>query len=379
MCGILTNRKVGESMKIISAIGSFKGSVDSETINAVVKRILEAKGHEVCAIPVADGGDGLLGALCVSMGARCITVKTVNALGEPITAKAAISGDTGIVEMALASGLALLPENSLNPLEASTYGTGLMIRHLVSLGVENIILGVGGSATNDGGFGCLCALGYRFYSAEGEELIPKGASLEKVSRISDEAVPEYIKKLNITIACDVTNPLLGEMGATYVYAPQKGADRAMLDRLEKGMAVYARAVAAFCGDDYSSLPGTGAAGGLGFGLMALLGASLEKGAHIVLDRAGYSERLKSADLVITGEGRVDNQPAYGKLPQIVASRARGAGVKCIALCGSCTADKESLDSMGIGEVYCFTDYAPLEECIGKAEAVAEKAIEAIKI
>ncbi len=379
MCGILTDRKVDEIMNIISAIDSFKGSLDSAEINAVVKRVLEAKGHKVCTIPVADGGDGLLGALCASMGAKCLSAETVNALGEPITAKAAISGDTGIVEMALASGLALIDEDSLNPLEASTYGTGLMIRHLASLGVKKLILGIGGSATNDGGFGCLCALGYRFYSCDGEELAPKGANLERVDRISDDNVPEQIKKLDITIACDVTNPLLGERGATYVYAPQKGADRDMLERLEKGMASYARTVADFCGEDYSSLPGTGAAGGLGFGLMALLGAKPEKGANIVLDRAGYNEKLKSADLVITGEGRVDNQTAYGKLPQIVASRARSAGVKCIALCGSCTADRESLESMGISEVYCFTDYAPLRECIGKAESVAEKAIKSMKI
>ncbi len=359
-------------MKIISAIGSFKGSIDSLQINNLVKSVLENAGHSVEAIPVADGGDGLLYSLCSSLGGKYIEVDTVNALGEPIKAKVGIADKTGIVEMALASGVALIPENRLNPLKASTYGTGILINHLAKAGIENIILGIGGSATNDGGFGCLNALGFDFYDSDGGALIPCGANLQYVKRISNERVPESIKKLKIQIACDVTNPLLGKNGATYIYGRQKGATDQMLEVLEKGMANYSKAVAEFCGDDYSALEGTGAAGGLGFGLMAMLGAKLQKGARIVLECAKYIEKLENADLVITGEGRIDNQTAFGKLPQIVATTAKQNGVYCIAIAGSSTADGEALKNMGISRVFQLIDYAPLSECMTEPQRIIKE-------
>ncbi len=361
-------------MKIISAIGSFKGTIDSVEINEIVKTELEAKGFEVDAIPVADGGDGLLDSLCTAMNGEYIGLETVNASGKPITAKVGIAGETGIVEMALASGLALLDRNKLNPLKASTYGTGILIKHLALSGISNIILGIGGSATNDGGFGCLNALGFEFYDKQGNILIPCGENLGNVAVISDRNVSNEIRNLKIQIACDVVNPLLGDNGATYIYGRQKGADDEMLAVLENGMMSYSKAVAEFCGADYSSLPGTGAAGGLGFGLMALLGATLEKGAEIVLSQSGYHEKLKTADLVITGEGRIDNQTAFGKLPQIVATTAKKSGVKCIALAGSSVADDESLDLMGIDKVYQLIDYAPLDECMNNTAEVVESAL-----
>lgn len=362
-------------MNIISAVGSFKGTMDSESINRMVKQAAEEKGHSVCAVPVADGGDGLLTALCSALNAEFVEINTVNALGEPITAKAAKKGKTGIVEMALASGLAILDESRLNPMKASTYGTGVLIKELALSGAETIILGIGGSATNDGGFGCLSALGFDFYGENGEKLFPCGENLERVVKIDDKNVSDEIKRLKIQIACDVTNPLLGENGATYVYAPQKGADEKMLPLLEKGMENYAKAVALACGKDYSALPGTGAAGGLGFGLMAMLGAELEKGAQIVLKCAGFAEMLKTADLVITGEGKIDNQTAFGKLPQIVASMAKASGVNCIALAGSSVAEKEVLDGMGISKVYQLVDFAPLEECMKNPFSVLKLALE----
>ncbi len=356
-------------MKIISAIGSFKGSIDSLQINNLVKDILEDQGHFVEAIPVADGGDGLLDSLFSSLNGEYIVVETVNALGEPITAKVGVVGDTGIVEMALASGVALIPENRLNPLKASTYGTGILIKHLADRGIKNIILGIGGSATNDGGFGCLNALGFDFYDKNNNLLIPSGENLQYVKTISGVQVAENIKNLKIQIACDVTNSLLGSNGATYVYGRQKGATDEMLEILENGLTNFAEAVASFCRNDYSTLAGTGAAGGLGFGLMAMLGAKLQKGAEIVLDCAKYVEKLENADLVITGEGRIDNQTEFGKLPQIVAKIAEQNGVKCIALVGSSTATKESLDNMGIKKVYQLIDYAPLDECLANPEYV----------
>ncbi len=364
-------------MRIISAIGSFKGSLDSVKINQAVKEVLEAEGFAVDAMPVADGGDGLLDSLCAAMGGECSEVKTVNALGEPIISKIARAGKTGIVETALASGLALIEERGLNPLKASTYGTGILIKHLALSGIKNIILGIGGSATNDGGFGCLNALGFDFYDKLGNILTPCGENLQHVASISDKRVCDAVKNLKINIACDVTNPLLGPNGATYIYGRQKGADDDMLAVLEKGMENFSCVVTDFCGKNYSALPGTGAAGGLGFGLTAFLGANLEKGAQIVLGQAGYAEKLKNADLVITGEGRIDNQTAFGKLPQIVASTANRAGIKCIALVGSSIADEACLESMGISEVYQLTDYAPLEECMTNTENVIKTVLKDI--
>ncbi len=361
-------------MKVISAIGSFKGSIDSVKINKTVKEFFEAEGIYVEAIPVADGGDGLLDSLCVAMGGKYIDVNTVNALGEPLISKAGVAGETGIVEMALASGLALIDESRLNPLKASTYGTGILIKHLALMGVEKIILGIGGSATNDGGFGCLNALGFDFYDKSGELLAPCGENLKKINSVSDKRVCDAVKGLKIQIACDVTNPLLGPNGATYIYGRQKGADDAVLDALESGMKSYSKVVADFCGNDYSLLQGTGAAGGLGFGLMAFLGAKLEKGAKIVLEQAGYAEKLKSADLVITGEGRIDNQTAFGKLPQIVAKTAAASGVKCVALAGSSVADAESLKAMGISKLYQLIDYAAFEECMSNTSETVKRVL-----
>ncbi len=364
-------------MNIISAIGSFKGSIDSTAINQKVKENLELKGHCVEAIPVADGGDGLLDSLCAALGGEYINVDTFDALGRPIVAKVAIVGETGIAEMALASGLALLKDDERNPLRASTYGTGILIKELALRGVKSIILGIGGSATNDGGFGCLSALGFEFYDEENNTLIPCGANLQKVKRISDENILKEIENIKIQIACDVTNPLLGESGAAYIYGRQKGADDEMLAILERGMESYSKVVASFCGADYTELAGAGAAGGLGLGLMSMLNAELKKGAQIVLQHAGYAEKLRTAELVITGEGQIDNQTEFGKLPQIVATTAKNAGVNCIALVGSSTADKDSLERMGITATYQLIDFATFDECMNNTEAVVDIAIDHI--
>ncbi len=364
-------------MNIISAIGSFKGSIDSVDINNLVKEASAQKGHFTVAIPVADGGDGLLAALCNSLNARYEDIKTVNALGKEITASVGFSGGIAIIEMALASGLALLKEEEYNPLKASTYGTGILIKEAAKNGIKNIILGIGGSATNDGGFGCLSALGFEFFDENRNSLAPCGENLSKIKKISSENVSEEIKALNIQIACDVTNPLLGENGATYIYGPQKGATEETLPLLESGMKSYADVVADFCLKDYSALPGTGAAGGLGFGLSAFLGAKLQKGAEIVLEYADFNKKLQKADLLITGEGRIDNQTAFGKLPQIVASKGKNANIKCIAICGSCVADSEALNGMGIEEVYQLTDFAPLDECMNNTAAVVKKVLKQI--
>ncbi len=349
-------------MKIISAIGSFKGSIDSLQINRAVVEALSPLGIEVVPIPVADGGDGLLDAVCQALNGTYLTVDTVNALGAPIKAKVGIVKDVGVIEMALASGLALLG-NDLNPLKASTYGTGLLIKYLAEKGIKKIILGIGGSATNEGGMGCLSALGFEFYDVEGNLLTPNGENLLNIDRISSKNVPDYVKSLDIQIACDVTNPLTGQNGATYVYGRQKGATDDMLATLEQGLTHYSKVILDFTGEDKSNQEGTGAAGGLGFGLMALLNAKLVKGAEIVLSLANFDEKLKGGDLVITGEGRIDDQTQYGKLPQIVAEKATESGVKCIAICGSSSASKTALSNIGITKAYQLVDYAPLDVCM----------------
>ncbi len=356
-------------MKIVSAIGSFKGSIDSVRINEEVKKYFEKNGCFVESIPVADGGDGLLDSLVCSLNGEYIDVQTVNALGEKIIAKVGKVGNTGIVEMALASGIAVLSEEEINPLKASTYGTGILIKHLALSGVDNIILGIGGSATNDGGFGCLNALGIDFYDFSGNLLEPNGENLQNVKTISTDKVPEYIRKLKIQIACDVTNPLLGDNGATYIYGPQKGADKSAIEILENGLKNYADIVEKFSGKDLRNLAGAGAAGGLGYGLASFFDAKLQKGAEIVLQCAGYYEKLQNADLVITGEGRIDNQTSFGKLPQIVSSAAKNANIKCIAIAGSSEADKKSLDSMGIDNVYELVNYASLYDCMNNTTQV----------
>ncbi len=361
-------------MKIISAIGSFKGTIDSIKINNLVKEELEKQGHSVESIPVADGGDGLLDALCFSLGAKYEEIETVDALGKPIKAKIGINHDTAIIEMALASGLAILKENERNPLKTSTYGTGLLIKYVAEKGINNIILGIGGSATNDGGFGCMAALGFDFYDSENKKIIPSGENLKHISRIDDSNVSEKIKNLNITVACDVTNPLLGENGATYVYGKQKGATEEMLKELESGMANYAEKVAEFCKINYSEASGAGAAGGLGFGLISFLNAKMQKGAQLVLNHAGYETKLKNAGLVITGEGRIDNQTEFGKLPQIVAEKASKNNVKCIAIAGSCTASAESLENMGMEKVYELVNFASIDECMTNPERVIKSVL-----
>ncbi len=356
-------------MNVISAIGSFKGSIDSKDINELVKKYLEDRGFQVDSMPVADGGDGLLDSLVCALNGEYSEYPTYNAIGEKIVAKVGKVGDTGIVEMALASGVAVLTEEQLNPMKASTYGTGILIKALALSGVKNIILGIGGSATNDGGFGCLCALGFQITDINGNILTPSGENLKNVYNILSDNVPEYIKNLSIQIACDVTNPLLGSEGATYIYGPQKGATSEILPILEKGMENYANVVAKCSGKDLRNISGAGAAGGLGYALASFLDAKLQKGAEIVLSCAGYEEKLKNADLVITGEGRIDNQTAFGKLPQIVSTKATEENVKCIALVGSSVADEESLKSMGISKVYQLVDYAPLTDCMENAQEV----------
>lgn len=302
------------SAKIIIACDSFKGSLSSSSANCAVRdgilETLDIMGvsAEIRAFAIGDGGEGTSAALSEAFKAKPASVRTVGPLGDPVTATYAISGDgcTAIMDMASAAGLTLLPNGRLDPMSASTHGVGLMLLNAASRGCREIIIGLGGSATTDGGTGMLSALGYSFLDAANSILTPCGASLQKIVRI---LLPENnpLEGIRITAACDVRNPLFGPEGAAYVFAPQKGADAMQVEKLDLGL----RNIASVSGGDYA-FPGAGAAGGLGFALRTFLKADLRPGIDLVLSATGFSDALDDADLVITGEGRFDAQSLMGK-------------------------------------------------------------------
>ncbi len=362
-------------MKILAVPNSFKGSRSSAELCEDLKRgFLSVDANaDFVGIPVADGGDGFLASMVSALKGQYIEIDTFDPLGRPIKSLAGIYKDTGIVEMALASGIALLDSAEANPLIASTYGTGLIIKELLRLGIRSIVIGIGGSATNDAGIGCLNALGYRFLDQHGVELYPSGAALNSICSIDAANVLPGLKLSNITVVCDVTNPLYGTSGASYVYAPQKGATPDMVVQLDKGLRNFAQVVYAHTGEDYSALSGAGAAGGIGFGLVSLAGASLKSGVDTVLELTGYEKELENADLVITGEGRIDEQTKQGKLPMGVGVRALKKGIPCIAICGSASVKAEDLADIGITAVYALVDLGkPVEYCIKNAGPLTEE-------
>lgn len=362
-------------MKILAVPNSFKGSRTSiELCDDLKKGFLNLDNNiDFVGIPVADGGDGFLDSMVNVLKGRFIEENTFDALNRPIIARAGIVNDTGIVEMALASGLAILDEKELDPLKASSYGTGLIIKKLLQKGIFNIILGIGGSATNDAGIGCLAALGYRFLDNCGEELYPSGGVLGKIKKIDSANVLPELKKAKITVICDVTNPLYGINGASYVYAPQKGATPEVVKILDEGLKNFASVVADYCGKDNSKLSGSGAAGGIGFGLISFTNAELKSGVDTILELCGYEKELEDADLVITGEGKLDEQTKQGKLPMGVGMRALQKGVKCVAICGIFSGKSDTFKQIGINKIYTLIELGKtVEYCINNAGKLTEE-------
>ncbi|MCR5002736.1 MAG: glycerate kinase [Bacteroidales bacterium] len=313
--------------KIVIATDSFKGSMTSlEAASGIEKAVLEAvPGCEVVKIPMADGGEGTLEALAGS--ASLVRIPVSGPLGEEIQAEYAIKDGTAVIEMAKAAGLTLVPPEMRNPMETSTYGVGQMIRDAGERGCRKFIVGIGGSATNDGGIGMLRALGWDFGVGD----FPAGKDLLLVKEIDDSRVPEWIGESEFTVACDVDTPFCGAKGAAYVFAPQKGADEVAVAQLDAGMWSFAKVVEKKYGVDITGLPGAGAAGGLGGAFTAFLKGNLKSGIDAVLDAAGFNEMIKDCDLVFTGEGKMDGQTVLGKVPAGVLRRA--AGVPVIALAG----------------------------------------------
>ena len=324
-------------MKFLFAPDSFKGSVSAvEATQLLAQAALAHFPQAQCVpLPVADGGEGTVEALKTALGGEDRAVRVKGPLGDEVQARyAALEGGAVALEVAQASGLALLSPDALDPMNASSYGTGELLLHALRAGAREVFIGIGGSATNDGGMGMLRALGARFYDEGGRELAGCGADLARVARADVSGACALARSARIRVLCDVSNPLLGENGATAVYGPQKGATRETARALEAGMANYARVVGQAVGRDVASFPGAGAAGGLGAALAGVLGAELSPGIDAVLDAMRFDRHLEGADLVVTGEGRIDRQSvAFGKAPTGVARRCAARGVPVVAMVG----------------------------------------------
>lgn len=324
-------------MNVIVAIDSLKGSLSSLQAGAAAKAgILRAIPDAIVSVkPVADGGEGTVTALASGLSGESVTIPVTGPLGETVEATYGILPDhTAVIEMAEAAGLPLVPAEKRNPMNTTTYGVGEMILHALDEGCRNFIIGIGGSATNDGGTGMLRALGCRFRKADGSEIALGAQELSELATIETEALDPRLKESHFSIACDVTNPLCGPSGASYIFAPQKGADPATVQKLDAVLAHLADMTAVTLGTDLRDQPGAGAAGGLGFAFASYLNGTLRPGVDIVLDAVLPESELRAADIVVTGEGRFDGQTAMGKAPVGIARRAKACGCKVIVLAGS---------------------------------------------
>lgn len=341
-------------MKIIVAPNAFKGTLTAPQAAAAIARGVREvfPGAEIVEVPVADGGDGTAEALVTALHGEFRAVRVEGPLGDPVEATYGLvdSGRTAVVELASASGLALIPAERRDPLRATTYGFGQLLGAAREAGVVAVIAGIGGSATNDGGAGMAQALGYRLLDAQGRDLARGGAALARLWNIDPSGFDRAWSSVAVRVACDVTNPLTGPLGASAVYGPQKGAGPDMVRELDAALARLSEVIERDLGRKVSEIPGAGAAGGAGAGLVAFLGAQLVPGAPLVVDAAGFDEKLKGASLVITGEGRVDEQTAYGKAPGEVARRAQAAGIPVVLVAGSKGQGWEALSRLGVTSV-----------------------------
>ncbi|MEN6595239.1 MAG: glycerate kinase [Clostridiaceae bacterium] len=353
--------------KFVLAPDSFKGSLSANEIceiwsAAIVKRIPEAK---IIRFPVADGGEGLVDAFLRVCGGERITATVQNPLGEPVLAAyGVLPNGSAVIEMAAAAGLPMIAEQK-NPLIASTYGVGQLLLHAEACGVKQVILGLGGSATNDCGIGMASALGYEFYDAAGRTVEPLAKNMSKIARIQP---PARQIALGVVAACDVDNPLYGKNGATYTYGAQKGASEEMQAELDAGLVNMARVIERDLGASVAEVPGAGAAGGLGAGVLAFLGGQLQPGIELLLDEAGFDRMLEGADMVFTGEGRIDWQSARGKVPVGVSRRAKKHGIPCVALCGSVGQGAEAVYDEGITAIFTSVNRAASFEEIKQTAA-----------
>lgn len=354
--------------KIVVASDSFKGSLSSLQVADCVQKAVRqvCPSCDVVKVNVADGGEGTMEALQQTLGGTKEMIPVSDPLGRRIMAGYVILEDnrTAVIEMSAASGLPLLLPSERDPMKTSTYGTGEMICDALNRGCRKFLVGIGGSATNDAGMGVLAALGYRFKDADGQILPPVGGSLQKVSVIETDAVHPALSETEFIVACDVTAPLYGPEGAAYVYAPQKGADLQMVEQLDEGLRHFSQVAAEVCGVDFSFLQGSGAAGGLGYAFRQFLDARLERGVDMVLDAIGFDRIISGADLIITGEGKVDSQTLTGKTPFGVAQRAHRQNIPVVAIGGCVQISQEDASEAGFAGVYQVSPSGmPLEEAM----------------
>ena len=355
--------------KVLVISDSFKGTLSSRAICDMAVRTVPSvlPGCAVTALPVADGGEGTVDCFLQAAGGEKVSLWVTGPWGTPVEAYYGRVGESAVVEMAAAAGLPLARHR--DPSQTTTYGVGELMRHAVEHGAKRLVLGLGGSATHDGGCGAAAALGVKFYRTDGTAFCPVGATLREIDTIDCTEAEALLKGVTVEVMCDIDNPLCGPRGAAAVFAPQKGADAAMVARLEDGLrhldAVFTRQLGRFV----AQLPGAGAAGGFGAGAAALLGAALRPGIEVVLDLVDFERHLIGCDLVLTGEGRLDSQSLGGKVPVGVARRAKAAGVPVVALVGTVGPGIEAVYDLGITAVFVTNRQgAPFEAVAHRAEA-----------
>ena len=362
-------------MKVVVAIDSLKGSLSSiEAGMAIRDGVLAAKPDaEVIVKPLADGGEGTTDALIEGMNGKRIDLTVTGPMGTPVNAYYGYLADshTAVMEMASAAGITLVPAAEKNPLLATSFGVGEVMNDALQTGCRNFIIGIGGSATNDGGIGMLKALGVRFLDENGEDAGEGGQALAKVTQIDVSGLNPLLKECHIQVACDVNNPLCGENGSTYVYGPQKGVTEDMKKQLDEDMAHFAMVTSETLGNDYHDTPGAGAAGGLGFAFLSYIGATLTPGIELILDAVRLEQELPNADIVVTGEGCLDFQTAMGKAPVGVARLAKKYHAKVIAFAGSVTKEASACNKEGIDAFFpILRSVCTLEEAMDPANARA---------
>ncbi|VGO22815.1 glycerate kinase [Pontiella sulfatireligans] len=346
-------------MKIVVAPDSYKGNMRSSKVCEIIKLAIlqEQPDVEVLTFPMADGGEGTVDAVVEATGGRFQSLEVCGPLGEPVAARHGLLPDgTAIMEMASASGIELVPAEQLNPMKATTYGTGELLKHLLEEGHSSIVMGIGGSATVDGGVGMARALGYRFLDDSGSE----ATALADIASIDGSGVFQGLGNAHIRVACDVTNPLTGPNGAAAVFGPQKGATPEMIEQLDAGLANLWKLA------DVEGAPGDGAAGGLGYGLRAFCGAEIVSGANLIAETVGLPAALEGADLLITGEGRTDGQTASGKLCSVLAGLARDRGAKTLLLSGALQGELNPFLDVFDYAFSISAGHTSLEACIAHA-------------
>lgn len=370
-----------ENLTIVLAPDSFKESMTAkEVCIAMEKGIKKANSKITCIhVPMADGGEGTMQSLIDATGGNIYHIIVKDPLGNEVTAEYGIlgNGEIGVVEMASASGIQLVPKERRNPLITTTYGTGQLIKACLDKGIKKILIGIGGSATNDGGIGAVQALGGKFLDIDDTELNFGGGNLGKLEKIDLSGLDKRLNEIEVEVACDVTNPLCGENGASYVFGPQKGATEDMIQILDNNLRHYSDIIKKQCAKNIIDLPGAGAAGGFGAGLVAFLNGELKKGIDMVIEYSGLEEKVKNADMVWTGEGSIDYQTKYGKTPFGVALVAKKYNKPIIALAGKIGNDIDDLYA-NIDSIFSITrGVTSLEDALKIGKENIEKTSENI--